>query len=150
MQMNLMRYFERETITMFIVILMLVALAALGKKLEDGYCVSQGRILEDEEMIVAALNAIIRQEELKPGTGKEYLKRNPNCCSVNRHPDRRMLIDILTRDNFSEVEINYKVPDYDKKHIGAEFYMSRSSVSTCGKFIREAYGMSTSTLEKAR
>ena len=116
--------------------------------LDSGFCFSQMRYLSDKELIVEAIR--YNTDNMKiDGTDEsieEFLKQNPKCCNVDRHPDTRSLLDVCFGFNVSEVLLNY---EQRKPHFPSEpFYENYFSVSACGTVLKRKYGMGHSTLQQ--
>lgn len=128
----------------------LVALAACAWYLLDsGFCFSQMRYLSDKELIVEAIryNANDMKIDGTDASIETFLKQNPKCCSVDRHPSTRNFlgpIGVCLGFNYSEVVLNYE----KKKPSIEPFYERYISISACGKQPNGEYGMSHLTLQQ--
>jgi hypothetical protein len=119
----------------------------------NGFCFSQGRFLSDAEMIEPAVRALAENNYMSidssEGSVKDFLVRNPDCCAVDRYPDRRSSLDVLTGWNISEIEVNFESnPKFLSRQNYEKYYKRYVSVSACGKFLKYGPGTSTPTLEK--
>jgi hypothetical protein len=136
----------------WIVIATLLALAigCWWYLMDAGFCFSQLRYLNDKELIVEAIryNAANMQINGTSESIEEFLKQNPKCCYVDRHPSSRKFLEPLAvclGFNYSEVTLNYK---QSKPHSVSEpFYENYISISACGANPRSVYGTSHSTLQ---
>jgi hypothetical protein len=132
-------------------VLVIVAITAMQFSYE-GLCFSHWRFLSDAEMIEPAVRALGRENYIRidPIDAKDFLLRNPDCCSVNRYPAQRMWLDVVTGWNISEIEVNF---ERNPKFLSAEnyekYYKQYISVSACGEVLKRGPGTSTHTLEKA-
>ncbi len=119
--------------------------------LDSGYCVSQMRYLSNEELIVKAIryNADDMKIDGSDASITEFLKKNPKCCYVDRHPSSRKFFEplgVCFGFNYSEVTLNYEKAN--PRSLTEPFYENYISISACGDKPHSDYGMSHSTLQK--
>jgi len=120
----------------------------------SGFCFSQSRFLTDADVIGPAVRALAQGGYMSIGSSEDsvndFLRRNPDCCAVNRYPSVRTWLDVLTGWNTSEIEVNF---ERNPKFLSAEnfekYYKQYVYVSACGEFLKRGPGTSTPTLEKA-
>jgi len=134
------------------VVLLLVPTSAAVLSAE-GFCFDRWRFLSDAEMIEPVVRTLAEQNQMAIDSTesaiREFLRGNPYCCAVDRHPDRRNWLDVLTGWNIAEVEVNFEMNPKRTYLRGENFYKRYVSVSACGKFLRYGRGTSTATLETA-
>lgn len=123
-----------------------------------GICMAQMRYWNDSELIAAAVK-VNATRSLRNETGRtwsvmnidgsddsiaQYLKDNPNCCSVNRWPSYRGLLDVVVGWNVPEVELNYERSAADPRWADEPYYKIFISVSTCGTVMKFNRGIGLS------
>jgi hypothetical protein len=116
----------------------------------EGFCFDRARFVGENEMIEAAVRGIAGSNRMAIDASdaaiKDFLRGNPNCCAVDRHPRGRSLLDVVTGWNVAEVEVNYERSSARASR-AEPYYKQFVSVSSCGQFLKSRYGTGTSTLE---
>jgi hypothetical protein len=135
--------------------MLLLAPSAATVMSYHGFCFSQGRFLNDTEMIEPTVRALAEDKDMNidssPDAIKDFLQRNPDCCAVDRYPDWRGWLDVVTGWNTSEVEVNFeRNPKRLSRENYEKYYKRYVSVSACGNVLKRGPGTSTPTLETAR
>lgn len=139
-------------VTLAIVLLLMPITAALLS--DSGFCFSQSRFLSDEEMIKPAVRVLAQGDYMSIASSEDsindFLRRNPDCCAVNRYPSLRTWLDVLTGWNTSEIEVNFeRNPKFMSAENFEKYYKQYVYVSACGEFLKRGPGTSTPTLENA-
>jgi hypothetical protein len=118
-----------------------------------GFCFRHARFLSDAEIIESAVHGIADSKRMtidsSDASVKDFLRRYPKCCAVDRHPPLRSWADVLSGWNIAEVEVNYERNLQRPASQAGNFYKQYASVSACGEFLKYRYGTSTPTLETA-
>jgi hypothetical protein len=116
--------------------------------LDSGFCFSQMRYLSDKELIVEAIryNANDMKIDGTDASIETFLKQNPKCCSVDRHPSTRNFLDVCTGFNISEITLNYETRN--TKPVIEPFYQVDISIGSCGEALKRKRGMSYPTLQQ--
>ena len=141
-----------------------LALGALLATQAAGVCVSQQRYWTDEELIEVAVKAHASQSERDlqgrtwrrmaipstPEAAQSFLRENPRCCSVDRSPDYRGILDALTGWNAPEVQLNYERSREEPNWRLERYYTQYIAVSTCGEVLKHTKGIGSQTLEYAK
>ena len=131
----------------------LVALQAAG------VCVKERRYLSDRELMAAAVefqaSRLYRNPEGRAwktmrieGTSEaaaEFLRLHPDCCTVNRSPDYRGLLDLAFGWNVPEVSVNYERNSSDPGWSSEPFYTQWIAVTTCGEVLKSTKGWGSVT-----
>ena len=112
--------------------------------LDAGYCFSKGRVLKDQEFIRSTVGFLTPRMEIEQTEDSvlHFLAQYPNCCSVDRHPETRTWLDVVTGFNVSWVSVTY--PDPMKRSAKEPFYESIVAVESCGKPLRWMAGITAS------
>ena len=124
-----------------------------------GVCVKQMRFWTDAELILVAVQANAgvtyrdldgrqwRPMAIEPTSESidTFLKENPRCCSVDRSPDYRGILDVLFGWNIPEVELNYERNRNDPHWSAERYYTQFVAVSTCGEFVKVTKGIGSAT-----
>jgi hypothetical protein len=116
--------------------------------LDSGFCFSQMRYVSDKEHIVQAIRYNMTDMGIDGANEsiEAFLKKNPTCCSVNRHPSSRNFLDVCFGFNVSEVTLNYE--ERARNRSIEPFRQVDISVSACGEALKQKRGMNYSTLQK--
>src|SRR5260221_1099285 len=147
-----------------VIALPLCALGAVLAMQAAGVCVGQQRYWTDDELIEVAVRAhasgSVRDLEgrtwhhmaIQPTTEsvQAFLKENPRCCSVDRSPDYRGIVDVLFGWNAPEVQLNYERSRDDPKWPLEHYYQHFIAVSTCGEVLKNTKGIGSQTLEHSK
>jgi len=127
-----------------------IALVGAWCLLDSGFCFSKMRYLSDKELIAEAIR--YNANDMKTDTTDEaidaFLKQNPRCCEVDRHPSTRNFLDVCSGFNISEVTLNY-----ERKALKTPlepFYQIDVAISACGEALKRTRGMGYSMLQEAR
>jgi hypothetical protein len=116
--------------------------------LDSGFCFSQMRYLSNKELIVEVIryNADNMKIDGTDESIEAFLKQNPKCCYVDRHPSSRNFLDVCFGFNVSGVLLNYeqRKPSFPSE----PFYENYIAVSACGTALKREYGMGHSTLQQ--
>jgi hypothetical protein len=127
-----------------------LSLAGCGNYLDPpGYCAAQNRVLSDDELLRLAVLRELDQIDIDGSEGSisNFLSSNPNCCRVNRDPASRTLLDVLTRNHYFEVELNFPVKADRQQRFG-KYYHVYVSILPCGT-VAGSQGIGTDRLESA-
>jgi len=135
----------------------IVFAAAIGwwwHLLDSGYCVSQMRYLSDRELIESALRHEAAENKMLIDGSEEsirdFLQKHPRCCSVDRHPPTRIILDVMTGFNISHVELNYERRGTPEQLMNwGRYHKNYIAVDACGPVLKPAYGSGTDILENA-
>ena len=117
----------------------------------QGLCVTRVGFLSDQELIASAVKSLAADGVMQIGPTdaavSDFLKKHPTCCSVDRHPQSRNVLDVLTGWNYSEAEINFESSVKRAAAIGAQYYKQWIRIDACGKVLTYPAGTATLTLE---
>lgn len=127
-----------------------------------GVCVKERRHWTDSQLIEAAVTHLAAEslQDLKgrrwramqigesPEAVTDFLKSHPSCCSVDRDPYYRNILDIVGGWNAPEVRVTYERNRADP-HWGAEpLYTKWLAISTCGEVLKSTKGWGSKTLDE--
>lgn len=116
-----------------VIILLLIAGGTTAKLNYEGFCVSEGRKLSDEERIDIVIQNILDSENgnhyLVDSRGpfnisyenqyksiKDFKEKNPNCCSVSR--------TVTLADHFPEADFIDRITGFDRREMIIVNYLS--------------------------
>jgi hypothetical protein len=139
---------------MVLIAIPICALVALLTFQAAGVCVSQQRYWTDAELIEVAVRdqASVVYHDLEgrrwramqiegtPEAVALFLKTNPSCCSVDRSPDYRGILDVLFGWNAPEVQVSYERNRSDPHWSIEPYYTQWIAVSTCGEVRKHTKG----------
>jgi hypothetical protein len=104
----------------------------------SGYCWKEQKKFTDEELIQIALRDRFFSGVVEADGGDEsfrdFHKKHPACCRVDRNPSSRGIFDRLFGFYISEVEINSTVPPERVREIGP-YYEAHISIRPCGEVV---------------
>lgn len=135
----------------------LCALAAFLALQAGGVCVKQGRYWTDAQLIEVAVNHQValsyrdlkgrewRAMQIEESPEAAFLKNHPNCCSVDRAPDYRGILDVVSGWNAPEVRVTYERNRGDPNWGAEPFYTQWLAVSTCGAVLKSTKGWGSKT-----
>lgn len=119
-----------------------------------GVCVKEQRYWSDSQLIEAAVTHLAAESlqdikgrrwratqiEESPAAVTDFLRSHPNCCSVDRAPDYRKILDVALGLNAPEVRVTYE-RNRDDPHWSVEpFYTRWLAVSTCREVLKSTKG----------
>lgn len=124
-----------------------------------GVCVKERRYWTDSQLIEAAVTHLAAEsyQEIKgrkwramqieesPEAVTDFLKSHPNCCSVDRVPYYRNILDIVLGWNAPEVRVTYERYRGDPHWSVEPFYTQWLAVSTCGAVLKSTKGWGSKT-----
>ena len=139
----------------YVLTIVLLLVPATGAVLSyRGFCFGQARFLSDTELIKSTVQTLAGKNLMIIDSSdfaiQQFFHSFPNCCSVDRFPDERKLIDVLTGWNTAKVEVNFERSKKYSSVSGEKYYKEFVSVSACGEVLKITHGTGTPTLEIAR
>ncbi|WP_440534608.1 hypothetical protein [Variovorax sp. YR566] len=141
----------------------LCVLATLLAFQAGGACVKQRRYWTDAQLIEVAVTHLASQSygDLKgrqwrpmkidesPEAVADFLKSHPNCCSVDRDPYYRNILDVMFGWNAPEVRVTYERNRGDPNRDVEAFYTQWLAISTCGEVLKSTKGWSSEAPDEA-
>jgi hypothetical protein len=85
------------------------------------------------------------QIEGTPEAVAAFLRTHPSCCSVDRSPDYRGILDVLFGWNVPEVQVSYERNRSDPHWRLEPYYTQWIAVSSCGEVIKHTKGWGSKT-----
>ncbi|QOF80055.1 hypothetical protein [Variovorax sp. 38R] len=137
----------------------LCALATFLAFQAGGVCVKERRYWTDSQLIEAAVTHLAAESlqdikgrrwrttqiEASPEAVTDFLKRHPDCCSVDRDPYYRNILDVVSGWNAPEVQVTYERNRGDPNWSVERFYTQWLAVSTCGEVLKSTKGWGSKT-----
>lgn len=131
------------------IVALIFAVSACGS--DRRVCASLNRALSDEELFRVVVRQQIASGRLNLADDdqafQEFLRRNPRCCGVDRHPPPTSWISRVLDYDLVDVEVNFKVAEEAVKRVGP-YYEGHALIGPCGEVAR-LYGTGTEALESA-
>ena len=139
----------------------LCALATFLAFQAGGVCVKERRYWTDSQLIEAAVTHLAAEslQNVKgrrwwamqiesPEAVTDFLESHPSCCSVDRDPYYRNILDLVVGWNAPEVQVTYERNRADPRWSVEPFYTQWLAVSTCGEVLKSTKGWGSKTLDE--
>jgi hypothetical protein len=136
---------------LLVMALLALSVAACGaSKVAPGFCVAQNRYLTDEDYIRIAIrdqfNSNLLNISGSEESVKEFHKKHPKCCGVNRQQDSVAILNKFNGQYVVDVEVHFEVKP-ERLPAKGPYYEGHALIHVCGE-IDSTYGTDSEKLQE--
>lgn len=111
-----------------------------------GFCFFRLQYIPDKVFFAAVIRQEIASGRLDVVDADESISKffaeNKDCCWVEVDPPQRGWLDVLLFNNYRRVFVRYRLNEQQAKNLRSKFYLAVFYMSSCGKVLRHAGGVS--------